>query len=303
MLCFLKFFFTRSIVFYFLCFFLVWRILDYNQLINNAIPQVMSRLTPPMDYFAEFVDKEEPYDAFKLMNCVNYHKAVTQFFGFQKAEGFGMLGFCYERLGRQSQAIESYQQSIAVNADYFWPYYDLGVIAYRQGQYAKAGDYFKRAIEQNPIKTIFLLSRSKVYSDVKLSKEAGVYDTLNGLKEGRLQAYILWMDSLFKAGAYEQLGEVAINGLKQGMDVQGIFYYYAGMAAFYQKSYPKAVEILQIALQKDPRNSDALLYLGMCLKEAGREDMAQAIISKAGVLHKQGGSLIEPYLKARVRFF
>src|ERR1039457_2998719 len=97
-------FLTRTIILYMVCFLLIWRILDYNQLINNAIPQTVSRLTPPIDYFAEFVDKSGPYDQFKLMNCVNYHKAVSQFFDFQKAEAYGMLGFCYERLGQQSQA-------------------------------------------------------------------------------------------------------------------------------------------------------------------------------------------------------
>ena len=61
------------------------------------------------------------------------------------------------------------------------------------------------------------------------------------------------------------------------------------MAAFYQKSYQKAMGLLQIALQNDAHNADALYYFGMCLQVAGKEDMAQEIVSKAALLHQQGG--------------
>ena len=111
------------------------------------------------------------------------------------------------------------------------------------------------------------------------------------------------MDSLYKSNLYEQLLKIAISGIKEGLDVHGIFYYYAGAAAFNLKFYPKAVEFLQVALQDDPRNSDALLYLGMCLQLAGKEDMAQAVMTKAQLMHKMEGSVLDSYLKARARFF
>ncbi len=300
----LRFILTRTMVVYLGCFILIWLILDYHKLVNNAVPQTMSRLTPPMNYFTEFMDKKDHYNYFNLMNCINYHKAVAQFFAFQKAEADGMLGFCYERLGQEPQAVASYQQAIAFNPDYFWPYYNLGIIFYREGQYPRAADYFRQAIEQNPVKTIILLSRSKVYNDVKLSDNmGGLYNPLESLKQGRANAYILMMDSLCKTGSYELLWQTAMNGLKEGLDTQGIFYYYAGVAAYFQKSYQKAIDLLQMALQIDPHNADALLYIGECLSRAGKTDMAQLFISKAAQLHQQEGSIIEQYLKPRVRFF
>lgn len=299
---FLKLILTRTFVFYLACFILTGLVLDYHKLTENAVPQTMSRLTPPMDYFSEFVDKEGKYDRFKLMNCVNYHQAVADFFVFQKAEAYGMLGFCYDRSGQRSQAISSYRQAIALNPDYFWPYYDLGVIYYSQAQYAKAEEYFRQAIEQSPVKSLLLLSRSKVYNDVRLSKKDGEYDFLEGLKQGRAKAYILLMDSLSKTGAYDDLLKTALYGLKEGLDTQGIFYYYVGLAAFYQKSYNQAVEFFQMALQKDPDNADALMYMGMCLHIANKEEMAQDLMRKAALLHAEEGATA-PYLKARVRFF
>jgi tetratricopeptide (TPR) repeat protein len=303
MLVFLKYILTRTFIFYLACFFLIWLVLDYHQLVDNAVPQTMSRLTPPMDYYVEFVDKEDHYDRFKLMNCVNYHKAVADFFVIQKAEAYGMLGFCYERLGQEPQAVSSYRQAIALNPDYFWPYYDLGVIYYKQARYAQAEDYFQRGLEQDPVKTLVLLSRSKVYNDVRLSKQSGTYDFLQGLKQGRTKAYILLMDSLFKTGAYDQLWKTALYGLKEDLDMQGIFYYYAGVAAFYLKSYKQAIELLQIAIQNDPENADALMFMGMCLHLANKDDIAQIMMRKAALIHGQEGAAGAPYLKARVRFF
>ncbi len=300
----LKLILTRNIFLYLVCFLLLWRLLDYNALLRNTIPQTLSRLTPPIDYFTEFVDKKDHYNLFILTNCINYHKAVMHFYPVQKAEALGMLGFCYERLGKQSQSIEAYAQAIAANPDYFWPYYNLGVIYYRQGQYSKAADYFLQAIEREPVRTIVLLARSKVYNDVKLSKNNGPYDYLAGLKEGRTEAYILLMDSLSKTANYEQLWNIAIIGIKENPDEQSIFYYYAGLAAFYEKSYQKSAEFLQASLQNNPNNSDAFLYLSMCFQAVGREDLAKEILKKAYLLHEQGSDTIKPYLTAaRVRFF
>ncbi len=200
--------FSRAVVFYLACFFLIWHFLDYQKLRDNAVLQTMSRLTPPMDYFAEFVNKDDHYDRFKLMNCINYHQEVIHYFVYQKAESYGMIGFCYDRLGRESQAIASYNQAIAINPDFFWSYYDLGVIYYRKGQYSQAADYFHQALLQDPVKTLVLLSKSKVYNDVNLSRLKGPTDYLENLKQGHTQTYLLMMDSaqlfMSKSGPTEQ---------------------------------------------------------------------------------------------------
>ena len=287
-----------------LCLIIVWPFLNYHKLMDNAIPQTLSRLTPPIDYYYEFVDRQGGYDRFKLKECIYYHQAVAHYFPIQKAESYGMLGFCEERLGQKPQAIAAYKQAIALNPDYFWPYYDVGVIFYNQAQYSKAEDYFIQAIELNPVKTIVLLSRSKVYNDVKLSSPKD-HDYLQGLKQGRVSAYVLMMDSLFKTASYVELEKVAISGLKEDLGIDSILYYYAGVAVFYQKSIHNAVELLQAAVQKDPGNADAYYYLGLCLRLAGKPDMAGMLLAKATELHHQQGdnALIKQYLKARVRFF
>lgn len=203
----------RIIFFYLICLLVMWRILDYQKLSENAVPQTLSRLTPPIDYFTEFVNKQDHYDPYKLMYCVNYHQAVAQFFTIQRAEAYGMLGFCYERLGQSSQAVNAYQKAIALNPDYFWPYFNLGIMAYKQSQYTQAANYFHQALGLEPIKTIVLLSRSKVYNDVRLSQEVGSYDYLQGLKEGQTEGYMLMMRSLYHL-SHPQMNEDKPQDLK-----------------------------------------------------------------------------------------
>jgi len=138
---------------------------------------------------------------------------------------------------------------------------------------------------------------------VRLSEAKGSYDYLEGLKEGRVKAYTLLMDSLSKTGAYDELWKIAMIGSKEGLDTQGIFYYYVGLADFYLKSYDQAMGSFQMSLQVNPDNADALMYMGMCLHLANKEEIAQALLSKASLIHQQRGSGSEPYLNARVRFF
>jgi len=299
----MKFVLSRSLVFYLLCLLLIWRMLNYHALLNNAIPQTMSRLTPPIDYFSEFVDTKGNYDRFKLMNCIYYHQAVIKYFPYQKSEAEGMLGFCYERQGQKQKAIEAYQKAIDFNHDYFWPYYNLGVIFYNEGKNSKALGYFQQAIEQSSFKTVYLLSKSKIYNDVKLSHNNGSYNVVQSLKQARLETLVLMMDLLNKMGSYNQLLAVAINGLKEGDNSDGIFYYYAGIAAYYQKYYPQSIRFLQLALQTNPNNPDAILYLGLCLKIAGQPQAAQLFIEKASLMNKQGISILKNYLHPDVQFF
>ncbi len=287
---------------YLACFLAVWHILDYPKAKGNAVAQTMSRFVPGIHYFGDFVDKHDHFDEFKLHQCIAYHKRVINFFPFQKSEAYQMLGFCYDRLGNTAMAIQSYQASIKANPEYFWPYYNLGIYAYRKGNYSKAVNYFQQALQKDLKINMLLMLRSKVFTDVRLSDRPD-YNVFEGIKDGREVAYIFMMESLFKIGAYDQLLGTALAGLKEGFGDQDIFLYYAGKAAFCQKSYEKAVELLQLALQKNPHNPDALLYMGLCMRVAGKEDLAKNFSVMARQELRQQGSAIEKYLNTGIRFF
>ena len=205
---------TRVVIVYIVCFILILPFFVYSKFKSNAVEQTMSRLVPRTHYFKEFIYPKDHFDEYNLRLCINYHKRVAEFFPFQKAEAYGMLGFCYERLGNTDQSINYYQRSLEVVPYYFWPNYNLGIIYFKKGQYEKAFTNFKEALGKDLKTNMMLLSRSKVYNDVRVS-DPGDYNFLTGLIQARQTTYIYLMQSLLKLGRYQDLYQSALLGLNE----------------------------------------------------------------------------------------
>jgi tetratricopeptide (TPR) repeat protein len=303
MLKYMRLIFLRPVFFYALCLGLLLMVGDYKKMMNHALTETMSRLTPPMDYFKEFAARKPTYNYRRLLDCIYYHEKVARYFPYQKAEANAMSAYCYERQGNHRKALELYHASIDNNPNYFWPYYNMGVIYYRAKNYGNAYKYFQQALSQDPVKTIVLLQRSKVYSDVKLSDEIGKYDIMEAYKQGRQATFILLMDSLFKSGEYAQLSQAALAAMNEGFR-DDVSYFYAGAGAFHQKAIEESARFLQMAIAKNPRSPEAYMYLGLCLRAAGQEQDAARFLKTSDELKGRFGSLLERRLDASdIRFF
>jgi len=299
---FFKWIITRLIFTYLVCFLVTWHFLDYRKAKENAIGETMSRFVPGIAYFNDFVDRHDHFDEFKLHQCIAYHRRVVEYFSFQKSEAYQMMGFCYDRLGNLPRAIMSYQAAREANPVYFWPYYNLGIYAYKRKDYSQAVDFFQESLQTDIKMNMVLLLHSKVFTDVRLS-DGSSYNVVQGMLNARENSYIFLMESLFKLKKYDQLFKVALLGLKENSESQDIFYSYAGKAAFHQGSYEQALALLQLALQKNPQNTDALLYTGLCFQAAGKEPQAQNLFAMAKQIYQQQGSALEKHLNSTIRFF
>lgn len=295
---------TRPIFFYLFCVVAVLPFLNYPLFKKNSMDQTMNRFDPPINYIKDFTGPHEHFDEFKLHQCVDYHKKVVEYYNFEKPAAYAMLGFCSALLGQTQRALKAYEASIEINPQDFWPYYNLGVINYKKNDYQKAVQYLQEALVKNPQVNLYVLYRSKVYSDIRLSNSQGdKYNFFEGLRQGRETVYIFLMDSLCQLKDYSTLFAVASTGLKEDVGSQDIFYYYAGRSAFHQKFYEKAVELLEIAIQKNPQNADAILYLGMCLHIAGKEEAAKHLLDTSKKILQEQGSVVNKHLSVGVRFF
>jgi tetratricopeptide (TPR) repeat protein len=92
-----------------------------------------------------FIDKREyekalPYLEIAIKTDISSLKAWTYF----------NIGFCYERLGVYTKAIEAYKQAIRINPDDAIAHYNLGVIYYELGFYKEAIEVFNQAIRIDP---------------------------------------------------------------------------------------------------------------------------------------------------------
>jgi tetratricopeptide (TPR) repeat protein len=264
----------------------------------------MSRLNIAINYYEDFAPDKKPYNEFKLHQCIYYHQKVADFYHFERLSAYAMMGFCYDLLGEEEKAVKAYQASLKANPNGFWPAYNLGLGAYKKKEYQKAVEYFQQAIDKDSKVNLYILARSKVYMDIKLSDPKHRKDDfLELLKQGRVQAYIYLMDSLAQLKDYTMLFSVAMLGLRENSEDHGIFYYYAGWALFYQQQLDKAIELLQVAVAKNPNNADAFLYLSMCMKIVGTEELAKALFDQAKQIEEKEGSLIKRRLNSGTRFF
>ncbi len=275
-------------------------------IMRNAVSQTISRLTPPINYFKLFVEPQGNYDKNKLKDCIYYHQKVAYFFPYQGPEANSMLGFCYYRYGKVDRAVESYQRSLGLNPVFFWSYYNLGIIEYNRKDYPKAYAYLRKAVEQDMVKSMLIITQSKVYSDV-IASDAGAarsYDVEKSVRAGYEKASIAIMATLLKAQKYGELLQFAIKSVGgQREEVQDVYYYYAGLAAFNLKAFDKAAVLLEKSIELNGQNADAFLYMGLCLQAGGRNDLAQGYLSTASKLHGQYGSFADKHEKFDVQLF
>lgn len=274
-------------------------------IMRNAVAQTVSRLTPPINYFKLFVEPQGNYDKDRLKDCIYYHQKVAYFFPFQSPEANTMLGFCYYRINNVARAVEAYQRSLELNPVYFWSYYNLGVISFKQEKYPEAYMYFRKATEQDLVKSMYIISNSKVYLDVISSdaKAADAYNPEQSVRRGYGRAYRGVMAALFKAERYNELLQFAIKSIADKNDENGVYYHYAGLAAFNLKAFDKAAILFEKAIELNQQNADAVLYLGLCLQAVGRNDIARGYMATASKLHAQYGSFADKYENFDVQLF
>jgi tetratricopeptide (TPR) repeat protein len=159
----------RVWVFYLILIVLFFLFVDHKTTIRSAQLQTLSRLTPSFNYL-KMMNADKPQEK-DLAACVQYHRYVVDFVSSAAPEGWAMAGYCSMRMGRIKDAHEAFERSISLNPNYFWNYYHQGMLFLSQGEFARAGENFSKALQQDPRATIFVLTRSKVFMDVQHSSK------------------------------------------------------------------------------------------------------------------------------------
>ena len=92
-----------------------------------------------------FIDKREYEKALPYLEI-----AIKTEISSLKAWIYFNIGFCYERLGVYTKAIEAYKQAIRIDPDFAITYYNLGLTYYELGFYEEAIEAYKQAIRIDP---------------------------------------------------------------------------------------------------------------------------------------------------------
>ena len=109
----------------------------------------------------------------------------------RNADAYGMLGFFYYYAEDYEKAVASYQKAIELNAYFFWFYYDMGVICFKNSRYVEAIEFFKKALEQRPEIALKIISSSPIYTSIIKSSSYFDYPMDTALKTAYMNSYKL----------------------------------------------------------------------------------------------------------------
>ena len=127
---------------------------------------------------------------YQLKHFKSYFEQVALLMPGQ-ADAYAMAGFCSYYLGQRTKALKAYQKAIAINPEFLWFYYDAGMICFMQEDYAKASEYFQKALLTRPQINAVIISQSKIFLDI-LRQAPQPVDIPERLKQGyEMSAYFV----------------------------------------------------------------------------------------------------------------
>ncbi len=239
--------------------------------LNHFLPSF-----PDLMSFIEHPQGNNPADFIK------YYETVISSFP-QTTDAYGMLGFLSFQNGETAKAISYYEKAILMNPKFFWFYYDLGLIYLKQDQMDRAGNYLKKASSLSPQSTTDAVMKSKVYQQLA-SATNFVYPVGENLKAGYQDAFRKLCLISYKINDLQNMLTFSYAAMHSGLDDNGEFYFYGGVAAYELKDHQQARTLLQECLKKDVKNAQAYGYLEKIFHDMGEVALAEKAAKTAQLL-------------------
>ena len=168
---------------------LVWAVVAVGRGYKNAQMRTLNHLLPhSYDCLTQMMENHGVCSEKDLKNYAWYYQTVIALMPVN-AEAYAMLGFCYDQLHRDNEAVAAYRKAVALNGNFFWHHYNLGGVLWKKRDYQEAGKEFKRALQTDPKATVAILYSSKIYSDILRGIGQEHYDVAASLKNGYRNAY------------------------------------------------------------------------------------------------------------------
>ncbi|MBF0619047.1 MAG: tetratricopeptide repeat protein [Candidatus Omnitrophica bacterium] len=164
---------------------------------QNARLQTLSRLALGPEYWQALADKHGHLDDKMLDECVFYHRKVMEYVPFKAADAWNLTAFCYYKADKRALAGDAYEKAIKANPRFFWAYYNLGIIAFKDKKYVRAADMFRRGLAVDPRDTGEAIMSSKVYLDVLEAFQKKPEHVMEGLRAGYSSAKEMMDASMF----------------------------------------------------------------------------------------------------------
>lgn len=123
--------------------------------------KTLNTMVPTASDLKEFVYHPHQMDKEKMKYLLIYYKYLYHIMGtntYEKPAAAGIIGYAYYYLGDEKKAVYYLSLSNKIYGHFFWVYYDLGIIAYKEKNYVQAMADFDQAKDAYSYTVGFLLT-------------------------------------------------------------------------------------------------------------------------------------------------
>lgn len=191
---------------------------DPDKVQTRARTTTLNQLIPSFAYLAQWKRGSGNIDKQKMKDYERYYKKVAEYIP-GRADAYSMLGFCYYHLGERDKAIVSYQKAAVLNPHFFWPYYNMGMIFFKDGEYQESAEMFEKALRTDLKNALIFMRSSKIYQDIIREADYSYEALLARMQKGRRDSKLLMGLSLHYLNKPKVLPLGILREGKRGLQV------------------------------------------------------------------------------------
>jgi len=193
---FFRFLLSRAAFFYLVLGLLSFALVDYKRIaftykirvLNTIMPHSLRFMVDTVERGGPRIETSSPRGgqapSGEMTRAIGFYARVADFFP-EQADAWGMLGFCFYHTGQTAKSYAAYQKALELNSEVFWYHYNLGVLNYNFGEFAKARQHFQNALKLAPLPTLQFIDGSKViYRSIMIDAGLTGKDLQQRLGEG-----------------------------------------------------------------------------------------------------------------------
>ncbi|MCA9407863.1 MAG: tetratricopeptide repeat protein [Candidatus Omnitrophica bacterium] len=254
---------------------------------NNARLRSLNRIRPSFKYLIRFDPQKDIFDPKILNQYVDFYKQVVRYFPDQY-DAHGFLGIFYYYSGDYKNSESALRKAVGLNEHNFWHYHNLGGLYFQQKRYKEALDILYKSVFITQDDTFLSILASPIYQQIIYEHRDFDNGKVKRLFDGYRRVYTMLIFILQEEKNYLQMFNTAYGAVKSGVDENGIYLYFAGLAAFNLKEFQKAAFLFQESIKKNSNFTESYYYLGLSYEKIGKIEEAKTAAQRAVFLKEQG---------------
>lgn len=153
---------TRTVTFYLILYVISNLLIDYDRIRFGLKIRILNQSMPvSFQYLIELAEGQRKAGAEELMKYIRFYERVVVFFP-DRADAFGLLGFCYYHLGLKDKALAAFFKAHQLKPNFFWYPYNLGILHMELKNIQQAAKYWQMALSADFQETLNFMNGSKV---------------------------------------------------------------------------------------------------------------------------------------------